>query len=218
MEIAIFHNLPSGGGKRALYEWTKRLSKRHVIDVYTLSTADHDFCDLRPYARSYKITEFNPRRQYRSPFGRLNQLQRWRDLGEVSSLGRRIARKINAGGYDILFAHPCLFASIPTFLQYMEIPTVYYLHEPFGGKFIRPIKRPYLHSNKWRDTLNQVDPLIKLYTGRLQTLQRKNLLKTDLLLANSCFTQEQIKKEFGRNAPVCHLWCRQRHLSTFARK
>src|SRR5437867_2409186 len=107
MRIAIFHNLPSGGAKRALYEWTRRLARQHTIDIFTLSTADHEFCDLRQFVDNYCILEFATRRLFGSPMGRLNQIQRWKDLRTLEQLGSQLAKEINHGGYDLLFANPC---------------------------------------------------------------------------------------------------------------
>ena len=76
MKIALFHNLPSGGAKRAVYEWIKRLSQKHKIDVFSLSTADHNFLDLRSLVTNHKIYQFQPSRLFGSPFGRINQFQR----------------------------------------------------------------------------------------------------------------------------------------------
>ena len=105
MKIAIFHNLPSGGAKRAVYEWVQRLAQEHTIDVYSLSTADHSFCDIRPFVSRHESYEFSPHEMFQPPFGRLNQLQRWRDLGELERVNRKIAARINLGGYDVLFAN-----------------------------------------------------------------------------------------------------------------
>ena len=38
LKIAVFHNLPSGGGKRRLYELIKRLAADHEVDLYNLAT------------------------------------------------------------------------------------------------------------------------------------------------------------------------------------
>jgi glycosyltransferase involved in cell wall biosynthesis len=204
MRIAIFHNTPSGGAKRAIYEWTRRLAQNHHIDVYTLSSADHNFCDIRPLVRQHRVFEFTPRSLFNSPWGRLNQYQRGRDLGELTRLGHQIAQEINAGHYEVVFAHTCLYTFIPAVLQFVQIPKIYYLHEPFGPKFIRPTQRPYLKDDKRRQFLNRFDPLIPLYRHRLAEIQRRSVQQTDLLLANSRFTQEQMKMAFGVDTPVCH--------------
>jgi glycosyltransferase involved in cell wall biosynthesis len=204
MRLAIFHNLPSGGAKRALFEWTRQLAKNHEIDVYTISTADHEFNDIRPYVSKHDVTVFTPRRLFSSPFGRLNQLQRFFDLEEVTSLGKKIAEKIDSGSYDVVFVHTCMFTTIPTVLQFLTTASVYYLHEPFGQNFSREISRPYINQSQWRARLDKFDPFIKLYQQKLNDLQHQSLQKTTLLLANSKFTKEQMEDTHGKKFPVCY--------------
>lgn len=203
MRIALFHNLPSGGGKRALYEWTRRLAQEHTIDVYSLATADHEFCDLRPFVSQHHVFDFAPHRLFKSPLGRLNQLQRFRDLGDLERVNRAMAKQINAGKYDILFAHTCMFTFIPVLMQYIEIPSIYYLHEPFGPGFVRIIDRPYLHTNGLRNSVDRLDPLIALYQHSLLALQKRSIQKTDRLLSNSQFTSDCMRLAFGVDALFC---------------
>jgi glycosyltransferase involved in cell wall biosynthesis len=204
MKIAVFHNLPSGGAKRALYEWTKRLADSHQIDVFTLSTSDHDFCDIRPIVQNHHVYKFVPRKLFGSPLGRLNQLQRWRDLNDLNRLHQDIARQINSGNYDLLFAHPDTFTLIPQLLRYIDIPTVYYLHEPFGPGFVRQFGEAKVNGKSWRKKLDRLDPLIWLYHGRLKNVRNLSIQKPDLLLSNSEFTREVIHKVYEVDAPVCH--------------
>ena len=201
MHIALFHNAPSGGAKRAVYEWTCRLAQNHQIDVYTLSSANHDFCDIRPFVQNHYVFEFTTHRLFNSPWGRLNQFQRWRDLGQLTKIGYQLAAQINSGGYDVLFANSCAMTSIPPLLQYIEIPSLYYLHEPFGRGFFRQIKRPYLsNDHHWRGIVDRFDPFIRMYFRRLGSIQRKSIQNTKRLLANSQFTRERIYSEFGTDA------------------
>ncbi len=204
LKIALYHNLPSGGAKRALYEWVRRLAHRHTIDVFTFSTADHEFCDIRPFVRKQYEVRFDFHRLFGSPLGRLNAFQRWRDLGDLARLDRHIAGQIHRGGYDLLFAQPGLYSFIPAVLQFARLPSIFYLHEPFGRQFVRPIRRPYL-STGWRERVNRFDPLIRLYESRLYQIQRRSVAQTTRLLANSEFTRRQILQEFGVDAPVCYL-------------
>jgi len=204
LRIALYHNLPSGGAKRAVYEWTRRLAATHKIDVYTLSSADHDFCDIRPFVQEYRVFDFTPHRLFESPWGRLNQLQRWRDLGELTRIGRCIAHEVNTGSYDVVFAQPCFYTFIPAFLRFVQIPSVYYVHEPFGPMDIRQFQRPYFQDNKWREILNRFDPSIRLYNQRLNKMRLESIRQTKQFLANSKFTQQRMKVEFNVDAPVCY--------------
>jgi len=205
MRIALYHNLPSGGAKRALSEWVRRFHSDHSVDVYSLTTADHDFCDIRPFVQKYEVYEFVPRKLFETPLGRLNQFQRWRDLEALEKLSRQIAVQINDSGYDVLFANTCFYSFIPVLLQYIEIPSVYYLHEPFGIGFNRNFERPYLAKSRGRDFVNRFDPFIRLYQHRLSLLQKRSVQKTKMLLSNSHFTRKCIQSEFGVNAPYSPL-------------
>ena len=65
MRVAIFHNLPSGGAKRALWGNVRYLSAAGCsIDVFVPSTADEDFLPLRQFANSVTVIPVHP-----TPFG-----------------------------------------------------------------------------------------------------------------------------------------------------
>ncbi|HEX5418141.1 MAG TPA: hypothetical protein VFZ25_20995, partial [Chloroflexota bacterium] len=74
MRIALYHNLPSGGAKRTVFETTRRLAERHSIDLYSLSLADQQFCDVRSYVRHAEVLPYRTGRPLGSPFGRLNSI------------------------------------------------------------------------------------------------------------------------------------------------
>ena len=204
MKIAMYFNLPSGGAKRAVYEWTRRLAKTHSIDVFTLETADHEFCDIRPWVKKYSIYPFSTHRLFNSPIGRLNALQRTRDLYDLARLHKIIAGDINAGGYDLVFAHSDIYTFIPIFLQFSRIPSVYYLHEPFGSSFKPVYQRPYIKRETFRELLNLIDPLLAAYHRTLQGNRTRSVYAATRLLANSEFTREQIHCAYGIEAPVCY--------------
>lgn len=204
MRIALFHNLPSGGAKRAVQEWMRRLADRHTFDVYTLSSAEHAYCDVRPYAAAHHIFDFSPRPLFRSPLGRFNQLQRSRDLGTLTQVGEKIATLINAGGYDVAFLQPCLYTYTPTFANLLQVPCVYYLHEPFGPSFVRKCTRPYLKEGGLRQKVDNLDPLIALYQRRLAGIRARSVAAITRLLANSQYTSQWMARQYDVDAPVSY--------------
>jgi glycosyltransferase involved in cell wall biosynthesis len=205
MRIALYHNAPSGGAKRAIFEWAARLAGKHTLDVYTLSTANHAYCDIRPIVHAHHVYPFVTRRLFQSPWGRLNQLQRWRHLGDLDRLSRSIAADIADGHYDVLFAHTCLVTVIPWVLQYADIPTIYYLHEPIGTKLARNTQRPYRRTSAWRNWLDRVDPFIIGYRRRLASGQNQSIRATRLFLANSRFTRECMPEATHQRTEICAL-------------
>ena len=203
MRVALFHNLPSGGGKRAVQEWTRRLAPMHEIDVYTLSTADHAFCDIRPFVTAHREYPFSPARLFRSPFGRLNQLQRWRDLGRLARTGQHVARDIDTQKYDVVLAHSCQFTSTPLLLGFTGCPTVFYLHEPLVRSDDNAAGLAHRPSHSLRDEVDRIDPLMRLYRCRLEGLQARCAKATTRLLANSAFTGALTLGAYGVPSLVC---------------
>jgi glycosyltransferase involved in cell wall biosynthesis len=204
MRIAVFHDLPSGGAKRSIFETLSRLATRHTFDIYTLSTANHDFCDLRPYAANYYVFEHKPGRLFQSPFGRLNQFQRMRDLNRLDHLGQQIARKIDTEGYDMAFVHPSMWLQAPYVLKYLETPSVYYAHEAMRWAYEPEVPRPYYDST-WRKKVDRFDPLVQLYHRKVVEADRLNFQRATHLLTNSKFTAENVRQIYGREADVCYL-------------
>ena len=205
MKIAIYHNLPSGGGKRALYEMTRRLAPRHTVDVYTLSTADHEFCDLRPLAHRHHVTPFAPLKLARRPFGRLNQGLRTLDLFRVRQVQRDVARRIDAGGYDVVFAHNCRFAQSPAVLEFLATPGVYYCAEPPRLMYEPKIPRPYNTFSRAQQIGNWFDPLPGLYRAALTRFDRRALRAADRVLTNSAYSREALYRIYGVFARVGYL-------------
>jgi len=205
MNLAIYHNLPSGGGKRALFEMTRRLADRHKIDVYTLSTADHEFCDLRPHCRRHVILPFDPLPLATSPLGRFNQGIRSVDLLRLCALQRIIAAQIDAAHYDVVFVHNCQYGQSPSLLQYLRTPSVYYCQEPPRLVYEPSVDRPYRRLTKLQKMGNAFDPFPGLYRRTLKDLDRRNTRAASRVLVNSAYSRESLYRVYGLFAEVCYL-------------
>ena len=205
MKLVVFHNLPSGGGKRALYEMVRRLAERHVVDVFSLSCAEHRFCDIRPHVRQYVIHPFKPSPLCHSPFGRLNQGIRAYDLLRLDRLYRRLATQIDAGGYDVAFVHNCQFMASPSLLAYLRTPAVYYCEEPPRQIYEPDVARPFTALTTLQRAGNLLDPLPKLYRKTLRWLDRRGAQSARLVLVNSHYSRESLYRVYGLFAQVGYL-------------
>lgn len=204
MRIALFHVLPSGGAKRALYELTRRLSRSHPIDVYTLSTSEASFCDLRPFAKKNLVYPFTPSRLFDTPFGRLNQLQRWRDLNRLKILNQQVALEIDSQDYEVVFVHPCMWTQAPPILRHLRTPAVYYCAEP--PRAIYELDAAQSNGSLlWRQMLDRLDPLIPLYRSTLRRLDWESTRSARTVLVNSKFTREAASRVYGIKPEVCYL-------------
>jgi glycosyltransferase involved in cell wall biosynthesis len=205
MRIAVYHNLSSGGGKRALHEMVRRLDNEHEIDVYTLSCAEHDFCDLRPHCNQHIVFPFSPIPLVRRPFGRLNQGIRAVDLLRLRTLQQRIAAQIDANRYDVVFVHHCRYGQAPSLLQFLSTPSVYYCQEPPRLLYEPRIPRPYAQYSTLQRFGNGFDPFPPLYRMLLKQLDRNSAQAASLVLANSFYSVESLYRTYGLFARVCYL-------------
>lgn len=197
MKIALYHNLPSGGAKRSVYELTIRLNKSHRVDVYSLACADHDFCDLRPVSSRHVVFPFTPLPLAHSPFGRLNPISRSVDLLRLKKMQAKVARQIDAEGYDVVFLHNCRYGNAPALISYLKTPTVFYCHEPPRVVYDPPIPRPYSASSKWQKPINKIDPLPALYRNLLIRMDRTSVLAASRVLVNSAYSRENFYRIYG---------------------
>lgn len=205
MNIAVYHNLPSGGGKRALYEQVRRLAQRHTVDVYTLYCAEHDFCDLRPYVRAYHVETFEPGRLYEHPIGRLNQGVRTLDLRRLDLLQRALAARVDAAGYDVVYVANCQLAAAPPLLRYLHTPSVYYCQEPPRQLYEPEVSRPGTELGELQRALNLFDPLPGWYRRTLGRLDRAATRAASLVLVNSHYSREALYRTYGLFAQVNYL-------------
>ena len=205
MRIAIYHNLPSGGAKRSLFEMTRRLAQKHEVDVFTLSCAEHEFADVRSIVDRHEVTEFAPLDLLDSPFGRANQLIYLVDLFRLNWTDRQIARQIDEGGYDVAFVHHCRYRQSPALMRYLQTPVVYYCQEPPRKLYDPTIDRPYDHANGWREWFDRLDPLPRIYQDALRRHDQLNVQSTEGILVNSYYSRENVWRVYGKSPMVCYL-------------
>jgi glycosyltransferase involved in cell wall biosynthesis len=187
-----------------LFEQAKRMASRHQLDLYSLSSADNDFCDVRLYVRESRIYRFEPLPLFRSPFGRLNQIVRLIDLIRLQRVEKRIAAEIDRKGYDVVFVHPSRYTQSPLVLKFLATPSAYYCHEPLRKLYEAPLTRPYDKKSWRRRMLDGVDVPNWLYQTLLRRLDSASLKSACRVLVNSCFSQDNIRRIYGVKAEVCY--------------
>jgi len=179
MKIAIVHNLPPGGQKRALSEQVKRLSKRHKLDLFTLSSTDESFCSLLPYIQKHKTAFYNP-----PPHFPRSVISIYKDLPKSY---RKLSEMINAGNYDLVYVNPCYLTQAPYVLRYLKIPSIYYCPEP---------KREFYE--KVSHVSNKLSYSLTLpFRLPIKTIDRTNARHATKILTNSYYSKEKIDQIYG---------------------
>ncbi len=213
MKIAIWHNLPSGGGKRALYDHVRGLVERgHKVESWCPSTADQTYLPLSELIAEHIVPfEWQPR----SAIGRLSRLlSPYRALiNRMDRHCQQCAEEINQGEFDLLFANACRFFAVTSIGRYVRIPKVIYLPEPHRPLYEAMPKLRWIaidNADGLRISLGYLKDLlwdqIKVYGLRIQAREEfLNAHAFDTILVNSLFSRESVLRVYGLDAKVCYL-------------
>jgi glycosyltransferase involved in cell wall biosynthesis len=202
--IAVFEDLPSGGGRRALFEILRRINQKFTIDLYTFTTSENQFCRLDNLVEEKHVFKFQPSGLFNSPFGRLNQLQRIRDLRKLNQIGAQVAKRIDQQGYSLVFAHHCRWTQGPLLLRYLKTPSVYFCHEILRPLYDRPYRTEDQNSGL-RAILDMVDPILIGFRRLAKWYDADAVRSADKVLVNSIFSQNIIRRTYGIHPEVSYL-------------
>jgi glycosyltransferase involved in cell wall biosynthesis len=192
VRIAVYHNLPSGGAKRFLHDLLAALSGVIEFHLFVPSSADRDFYPLTPYVASETVYPFSVKTaaDYIGFFGYPLEVGR---LLRLWGLAGRVARDIDAGGFDLAFIDHCGIEQSPSVLRRVKTPTVYFSQEVHRRLFEhRLINRPgYGLRNRMGDFLRF--PADSILRGR----DRRNAAAADYVVTNSYHTREALIKTYA---------------------
>ena len=214
MRIAVWHNLPSGGGKRALYYHVRGLVERgHQVSCWCLDSADQSFLPLSEFAPERVVpTEFR-----RPRAGFTSWLAPWYSeaiarMQAFDEACRLCAQEIAAGQFDLLFANSSVGYYVPFILRHLDMRKVLYLQEPCRFLYEAAPVLPWVSGaeEEWGSTLFNPRRIRANYpnlqTLRLQAKQEwLNVQACDRVLVNSYFSRESVLRAYGVAARVCYL-------------
>lgn len=210
MTIAVFHDLPSGGAKRALHELCRELARQgHTLDLFIPETADEAFLPLDAFIRTKVVFSVTGVRRA-SP----GQPARWTPIAWMFA-GRchpTIAAVINRGNYDVAFVHGGRYPQVPSLLRHLTIPSVLYCQEPNRILYEAPIRDTEQSGggaspSGLRDRLRRSERVRDLVLPIIhrKRMERVNITHATMVLANSYFSHESILRAFGVDATVRYL-------------
>jgi len=202
MKIAVFHNLPSGGAKRALHGNVNFLAKDHEIDVFVPSTANEDYLPLK-----HIVDDLNIYPVKNTLSGFLFSAIKYRpskvSLKDLEITQKRIANDINEGDYDIVLVEQDRHTMAPFFLKYIKKPHVYYCQQP--NIFRNEISRR-IYKNAGLEYKNLLETLfLKFYSSKLIKTDKNNVKYSKYIVVNSNFSKKIISRIYGINSHVSYL-------------
>jgi len=204
MRIAVFHNLPSGGAKRALYGLVKYLTMLGcVVDVFVPSTADETFLPLSQLLDNVKVYQVK-----KTLRGLVKSATRYIVpastqgvfLADLEETQRIIAAVINRSDCDVAFIEQDRYTISPYILRYIAKPHVYYCPQPRRSEEI--LRR--LSVSAGNTTL--LRRVWRWYViPRLEIIDKENASCAKWILTNSYFSREAILRAYGMNSYVSYL-------------
>ncbi len=213
MRIALWHNLPSGGAKRALYDQVTGLLKLgHEVESWCPPSADQRFLPLSDLVREHIVAVEHVRP---SKATRLWEVARDKDANveAMNSHCLQCAREIDTEGFDVLFAGACMDFRVTAVGRYVGVPSVLYLQEPhraFYEAFPRPPWAADERSEGWwhspRELRKATKRAIKVRRNEVQVREEvRNASAFSSIACNSMYSRESILRAYGLDAEVCYL-------------
>jgi glycosyltransferase involved in cell wall biosynthesis len=182
MRIALFHNLPSGGAKRAVFEFIKHLSKVHEIDLYIYDIKAEDFLDIRPLVKNTILID-SGEVSGRTRVGRIIS------INSVRTASKKTARLINDGKYDVALVMQCKVTNSPYVLRYLDIPSLYFCHEP-SAKIMEPHYRGRAQDGR-------LASLKKIFLRWGIEIDRANAISATQICTSSLYSRENLYRNYG---------------------
>jgi glycosyltransferase involved in cell wall biosynthesis len=218
MRIAVWHNLPSGGGKRALYDHVKGLIKRgHYLEAWCPSAADNQFLPLSDLCMEHilPVPMAESRPSYGSVPGRFLALLRStkRRLNAMERHCEEAAKQIGMDSFDLLFAGSCRFFRTTPIAKHVKIPSVLYLGEPYR-LFYEALPNPPWAAlppssagiHPWSSFKRFANDQVRIRNMRLQVREEAiNARAFSRILVNSVFSRESVLRAYGLESKVCYL-------------
>jgi glycosyltransferase involved in cell wall biosynthesis len=212
MRIAIYHNTPPGGARRAVHEMGRGLAARGPTRwEFRVTTRDPEdgFLPLAPHCvgtRTWSLRHVSPPARWvplLSPYLALGALLR--NLRQVKGSSHRAAQTIDEMGFDLALVHDCEVAENPYLLRYLETPHAFYCHHG-GGRLVPPHPTPQAR-------LRGLEGLKSRYYGPAGWLSRAvqervarvNARSAQRVWTNSCFARECLYVLYGVDSTVVPL-------------
>jgi glycosyltransferase involved in cell wall biosynthesis len=215
MKIAIWHNLPSGGGKRALADQVCGLTERgHTLEIWSPTTANSSYLPLAEHAvPPAKIVEHVLPLAH-ADLARFPKWQRvlrlpgfiQRNIRAMDAHCKRCADEINAGNFDLLFAASCQFYRVTSIAKYVRARKIIYLQEPYRWLYEAMPEQVWLAPQAGAPLKTRVRDWVMTPMFRAQMRYEQDSARAyDRILVNSYFSRESVLRAYGLDASVCYL-------------
>lgn len=195
MRIAFFHELtPLSGARKVIGEYGKILAKNYTIDLFYVDNIE-DKKNINIFNKVF-FFEFK-QKKYQGKDWKSRLYIDTIELIKLYSLHKKISNIMEENKYDFVFINPSKFTQAPFLLRFIN-RSVYFCQEPLRIAYEKDLGIP-----------KDLSPYKKIYELLTRNIRKKidseNIKKTNIILANSEFSQKNIKRIYRRSSSLCYL-------------
>jgi len=195
MKIAFFHELtPLSGARKVVEEYGKILRKDHSIDLFYVD----DIEDKKVKKIFNKVYYFKFKfKKYEGNNWKTRLYKDSIELLKLYFLHKKISNIIKGNKYDFIFINPSKFTQAPFLLRFIE-KSVYFCEEP--------LRIVYDNLFEFSKDINSIKKIYEKLNRKVRKfIDKDNIKKANIVLANSQFTKDNINKAYGIKACLCYL-------------
>jgi len=211
MRIAVWNDLRSGGGKRALYNHVKGLIERgHEVVSFCPDTADLNFMPLSELVEERVMPLKANMEKGISWLKGLHPHVHQKTRAMLAHC-KACAEIINNEAFDVLFANSSTFSYMAHIGRFVKTPKLIYLGEPC--RYFYEAQPEFLwkapdaeNSNLVKYALKRIKHMVRVYWYSYMCREEYVSAKSyDLILVNSFFSRESVKRAYNLDSKVCYL-------------
>jgi glycosyltransferase involved in cell wall biosynthesis len=215
LRVAVWHNLPGGGGRRALHAHVSGLMERgHHVEIWCPERLDDHFLPLGELAPEHVVPL--PPHAPKNALGEAIEVLRGirSDVAVMDHHCRLCAEQIAAADFDVLFANASSDFAVTAIGRFTDLPRVLYLGEPLRELYEASPNLPWSTPDpdpKIEPTTTRGRPHALRHALRIRKLgilvreELKNARAFGRILVNSYFSRESVLRAYGLDATVCYL-------------
>jgi glycosyltransferase involved in cell wall biosynthesis len=217
VKIAVWNNLPSGGGKRALFQHVRGLLERgHEVESWTLETADRTYLPLAELVPEHVVPFANPVRPasrvvcgVQALAGRTDVTER---IARMHAACARSAREMRDRNVDVVFAASCMVFLVPYIGLHAGLPSVAYIQEPnralyeAGYMQVRPGLLPWVDGQGHSGGIGRLARVaVRERIAVAAHEEWRAAHAFDRVLVNSSYSRESFLRSYALDTSVCYL-------------
>jgi glycosyltransferase involved in cell wall biosynthesis len=207
MRIAIWHNLGSGGGKRALFNHVKVLKENGCYLESWTTDMSSDYLSLSELIIEHRKgikAEYDRLLKIKNPVRKENKIFKL-----INDHCIECIKEIESKQFDLVFANSCCITYMPLIGKFTKLPAIVYLGEPqrflYEAMPVNIWQTPFTEF-KFKKIKTHIKDFLINYSRRIKVRNEIDAAKSyDKILVNSLFSRESLIRAYGLDVTVCYL-------------